>query len=109
MCAISDPICHKHIYIGQAEEDIRVYNELVESRIADAHPAERNALAVRMVQEMIAEIDYEIIVDLSNAAYWNTLQQGHLGILDRFVGDWMVKQSEMEEDRTYKYNPKEGF
>lgn len=109
MCATLDPICHKHIYVGQAEEDIRVYNELVEARLAQVHPAERNAAAVRMVQEMIAEIDYRVIVDLSNAVYWNTRQQGNYLILDRFIGDWMVRQSEEFDEYKYKYDPTEGF
>lgn len=104
--ATSDPTYLKNLYLRQAEEDIRLYGERLEEQLSDSDPAQREALAVRMIQDMIAEIDYEIIVDLGNAAYWQTMHEGHNLILDRFVGEWMVKQSEEEQ---YKYDPAEGF
>lgn len=84
-----------------------MYEDLINQRIAEADPTERDALAVRLIQDIIAEIDYEIIRDLSNNAYLSTVQNNNYMLLDRHVGEWMVKQS--VEEIPYKYDPREGF
>lgn len=84
-----------------------MYEDLINQRIAEADPLERDALAVRIIQDMIAEIDYEIIKDLSNNAHMTTIQNTNYMLLDRHVGEWMVKQS--VEEVPYKYDPREGF
>jgi hypothetical protein len=85
-----------------------MYEDLLREKIAEADPSVRDSLALRMIQDMIAEVDYETILDFSNTAYWNTVQNNNYLLLDRHAGEWMVKEDSDDEYR-YKYDPREGF